>query len=115
MTYRNADRSPTSVSGTRRIGTASSLFDLSGSVALVLGGHGAIGFAMAEGLASAGATVVLAGRDADKTAAAAQRIRSNGANAMSLGVDLSDPASVMSMVDSVLGSCGHIDVLVTKS
>src|SRR3954468_5006527 len=114
MTHPYLQARPTSVSGTQRVGTASTLFDLSGRVAIITGGHGGVGFAMAEGLASAGATVVLAGRDADKTAAAAHRIQSNGARAMSLGVDLSDRISVTSMVNAVLQSCGHIDVLVTK-
>jgi 2-deoxy-D-gluconate 3-dehydrogenase len=43
-----------------------SLFDLSDRVAIVTGGNGGIGLGMAEGLASAGATVVLAGRNAKK-------------------------------------------------
>ena len=42
------------------------LFDLSGRVAVVTGGNGGIGLGMAEGLAAAGATVVLAGRNAKK-------------------------------------------------
>ena len=45
------------------------LFDLSGRVAIVTGGNGGIGLGMAEGLAAAGATVVLAGRNATKGAA----------------------------------------------
>ena len=41
-------------------------FDLSGRVAVVTGGNGGIGLGMAEGIAAAGATVVLAGRNADQ-------------------------------------------------
>ena len=48
-----------------------SLFDLSGRVAIVTGGNGGIGLGMAEGLAAAGATVVLAGRNASQGATAA--------------------------------------------
>ncbi|MEK7216886.1 MAG: SDR family NAD(P)-dependent oxidoreductase, partial [Chloroflexota bacterium] len=46
------------------------LFDLTGRVAIVTGGNGGIGLGMARGLASAGASVVLAARDAAKGAAA---------------------------------------------
>ena len=45
-------------------------FDLSGQVALVTGGNGGIGLAMAEGLAGAGEDIVVAARDADKGATA---------------------------------------------
>jgi 2-deoxy-D-gluconate 3-dehydrogenase len=57
-----------------------SLFDLSGRVAVVTGGNGGIGLGMAEGLAAAGATVVLAGRDATKGAAAVILINNAGTN-----------------------------------
>src|SRR5690349_10519399 len=45
-------------------------FDLSGRVALVTGGNGGIGFGMAEGLAAAGAAIMIAGRDSAKSEAA---------------------------------------------
>src|SRR5262249_55411318 len=50
-------------------------FDLSGRVAIVTGGNGGIGLGMAEGIAAAGATVVLAGRNATKGAAAVRQIK----------------------------------------
>jgi 2-deoxy-D-gluconate 3-dehydrogenase len=46
------------------------LFDLTGKVALVTGGNGGIGLAMAQGMASCGASIVIAGRDAEKASAA---------------------------------------------
>ena len=54
------------------------MFDLTGKVALVTGGNGGIGLGMASGLAKAGATVVLAGRNADKSAAAVEALRASG-------------------------------------
>ena len=58
-----------------------SLFDLSGRVAIVTGGNGGIGLGMAEGIAAAGATVVLAGRNAEKGAAAVKQIEDAGGKA----------------------------------
>jgi 2-dehydro-3-deoxy-D-gluconate 5-dehydrogenase len=58
-----------------------SLFDLSDHVAIVTGGNGGIGLGMAEGLAAAGATVVLAGRNAKKGEAAVRRIAQAGGEA----------------------------------
>ncbi|MEQ1883088.1 MAG: SDR family NAD(P)-dependent oxidoreductase, partial [Burkholderiales bacterium] len=49
-------------------------FDLSGRVAIVTGGNGGIGLGMARGLAAAGAKVVVAGRNAQKSAAAAEEV-----------------------------------------
>ena len=46
------------------------LFDLSGRVAVITGGNGGIGLGMAKGMAAAGATIVVAGRDAAKSSAA---------------------------------------------
>ena len=51
------------------------LFDLSGRVAVVTGGNGGIGLGMALGMARAGATIVVAGRDAAKNAAAVKQIQ----------------------------------------
>jgi NAD(P)-dependent dehydrogenase (short-subunit alcohol dehydrogenase family) len=56
-------------------------FDLSGRVALVTGGNGGIGFGMAEGLAAAGAAVMIAGRDRAKSEAAVVRLREAGGTA----------------------------------
>ncbi len=51
------------------------LFDLSGRVAVVTGGNGGIGLGMAQGMALAGATVVVAGRDAAKNEAAVEELQ----------------------------------------
>ena len=56
----------------------SQLFDLSGRVAIVTGGNGGLGLGMARGLASAGANIVVAARDAEKTAAAVAELEEPG-------------------------------------
>ena len=64
------------------------LFDLSGRVAVVTGGNGGIGLGMALGMARAGATIVVAGRDAAKNAAAVKQIQEAGAKASAIPVDV---------------------------
>ena len=55
------------------------LFDLTGRIALITGSSQGIGYTLAKGLASAGATVVLNARNAEKLKAAAERLRAEGA------------------------------------
>ena len=64
------------------------LFDLSGKVAVITGGNGGIGLGMAKGLANAGATIVVAGRDAAKNADAVKQIQALGAQASAIPVDV---------------------------
>src|SRR5438552_1534727 len=66
-------------------GKCMSLFDLTGRVAIVTGGNGGIGLGMAEGLAAAGALVVLAGRNAAKGAAAVKQIEAAGGKVINIG------------------------------
>jgi 2-dehydro-3-deoxy-D-gluconate 5-dehydrogenase len=74
-----------------------SLFDLTGRVALVTGGNGGIGLGMAKGLAQAGASVVIAGRNAPKNAAALEALAELGASCTALQVDVSNEAACRSM------------------
>jgi 2-deoxy-D-gluconate 3-dehydrogenase len=92
-----------------------SLFDLTGRVAIVTGGNGGIGLGMARGLADAGATVVLAARNADKLSAAAAEIEAAGGRTRTIAVDVTDESSVESMVQSTLTAFGRIDVLVANA
>ncbi len=64
------------------------LFDLSGRVAIVTGGNGGIGLGMTKGMARAGATVVVAGRDQAKSAAAVRELSQLGAKATAIAVDV---------------------------
>ena len=87
------------------------LFDLTGRRALITGSSQGIGFALAKGLAGAGAEVVLNGRDADKLAAAAAQI----AGARTLAFDATDHAAVRAAVDGFEADTGPIDILINNA
>ena len=91
------------------------LFDLTGKVAVVTGGNGGIGLGMATGLARAGATVVLVGRDATKSAAAVEGLRALGATASALEADVTDEAAVNAMAAGVSHAQGRLDILVNNA
>jgi len=90
-------------------------FDLSGQVALVTGGNGGIGLAMAEGLAGAGADIVVAARDADKGATAVATLQASGVRSTFIRVDVRDPDSISDLVDSVVDEFGGLDILVNNA
>ena len=90
-------------------------FDLSGQVALVTGGIGGIGLAMAEGLAGAGADIVVAARDADKGATAVATLQESGVRSTFIRVDVRDPDSISDLVDSVVDEFGGLDILVNNA
>ncbi|MCF3641790.1 SDR family oxidoreductase [Rhizobium sp. TRM95111] len=87
------------------------LFDLTGRRALVTGSSQGIGFALARGLAEAGAEIVLNGRDAAKLAAAARTIP----GARQLSFDATDHAAVRTAVDDFERHIGAIDILVNNA
>ena len=93
----------------------SKMFDLTGRVALVTGGNGGIGLGMATGLAKAGATVMVAGRNAAKNDAAVAGLRALGAKAESIAVDVTDPASITAMVEKTAKRLGRLDILVNNA
>jgi 2-deoxy-D-gluconate 3-dehydrogenase len=87
-------------------------FDLQGKVALVTGGNGGIGLGMAKGLSQAGATVVIAGRDADKNASA---LKALGGKASSVQGDLKDEKSCRRIVEEAAHKAGRLDILVNNA
>ena len=91
------------------------MFDLTHKVAIVTGGNGGIGLGMARGLASHGAAIVVAGRNADKSARAVKELQGLGAKASSIAVDVKDEASVKAMVADTVGRYGRLDVLVNNA
>jgi 2-dehydro-3-deoxy-D-gluconate 5-dehydrogenase len=91
------------------------MFDLTGKVALVTGGNGGIGLGMAKGLAGAGARVVIAARNAQKSAAAVEALRALGSDSFALAADVTDEASVQALFDALAERCGRIDILVNNA
>ncbi len=88
------------------------LFNLSGRVAIVTGGARGIGFAIAKGLASSGALVVIADINSDGAEKAAATVRAEGFQAQSIAVDVTKRTSVQDMVAQVVEGFGQIDILV---
>jgi gluconate 5-dehydrogenase len=87
------------------------LFDLTGRIALVTGSSKGIGFTIAEGLAAAGAEVVLNARNAAELEAARARIAATGAKAHALPFDVTDQAAVEAAIDKIETTVGPIDIL----
>lgn len=90
-------------------------FDLTGRVAMVTGGNGGIGLGMARGMASHGASIVVAGRNESKSAAAVAELRGLGVEAEAIGVDVADEASVRHLIAATVMRFGRIDILVNNA
>jgi 2-dehydro-3-deoxy-D-gluconate 5-dehydrogenase len=91
------------------------MFSLTGQVALVTGGNGGIGLGMARGLARAGARVVVAARDEEKSLAAVAELKSLGSEALAIRVDVTDEASVAALIRDTVERCGRVDILVNNA
>jgi 2-deoxy-D-gluconate 3-dehydrogenase len=85
-------------------------FDLTGKVAIVTGGNGGIGLGIARGLTQAGARVVIAGRDAVKSAAAALQV-----GGIAIEADVTDEAACRALVAGAVARCGRLDILVNNA
>ncbi len=91
------------------------LFDLTGKTALVTGSSQGIGHALAEGLAGAGARVVLNGRDEAKLADVRARLAETGAAVTALAFDATDHAAARTAVDDHEARSGPIDILINNA
>lgn len=91
------------------------LFNLTGRTALITGGSRGIGFALAEGLARAGASIILNGRDGDALDAAVQRLRGHGVAVSSARFDVTEPTQVHEAVNCLLAAGADIDILINNA
>jgi gluconate 5-dehydrogenase len=89
-------------------------FDLTGRVALVTGSSKGIGFALSQGLADAGARIVMNGRNQDDLEAVADRLRGAGASVETLAFDVTDAAAVRDAVNAYERD-GQIDILINNA
>ncbi|MEE4194407.1 MAG: SDR family oxidoreductase [Anaerolineae bacterium] len=90
-------------------------FDLTGQTAIVTGGIGLLGSGFSRTLAEAGATVIIADLDDVKTIKKAEELQQDGYKAIGVGVDVTDKASVESMVATAVDHTGRCDILVCSA
>jgi len=90
------------------------LFDLTGRKALITGSSMGIGKALAQGLAAHGAAIILNGRDQERLAAAADDLRTSGAQVSTAGFDVTDEDAVSKAVAAVEAD-GPIDILINNA
>src|SRR4051794_24659750 len=86
-----------------------SIFDLSGRTAVITGGNGGIGLGIAQALASAGCSVSIWGRNAEKNEAAAASMAGMPGKVDTRVCDVSDPASVKAAMAGALQTFGRVD------
>lgn len=91
------------------------IFDLTGKVALVVGGHGGLGKAIALSLADAGADVAVASRNLDSLKAVAREIETKGRKSLAVKVDVVDAKQVNAMVETIMKTFPRIDILVNAA
>ena len=91
------------------------LFDLTGKVAIVTGGRGLYGASISRGLFEAGATVVIASRNAEKCMELARELDPACERALGLPLDLSSDASIAALTEAVIAKFGRIDILVNNA
>ena len=92
-----------------------SKLDLDGKTAVVIGGTSGIGRAIAHGLAQAGANVVCTSRRAEQVAAAAREIEDLGKKTLRLTSDVSDRASLQTLLDQCVKEFGTVEILVNSA
>lgn len=90
-------------------------FDLSGRVAIVTGGNGGLGLGMAKGLAEAGASVVIAGRNEEKNQLALRELAAIGGEVRAITADVLDEAAGEAMIAETAVRFGRVDILVNNA
>ena len=92
-----------------------SLFDLTGRVAVVMGGTTGLGHAIALGLADAGADVIPSSRRTEQVSAVAGQIEALGRRSLRVASDVLDRSSIQALHDAVLEAFGKVDILVNAA
>ncbi|OUN00226.1 MAG: gluconate 5-dehydrogenase [Paenibacillaceae bacterium ZCTH02-B3] len=91
------------------------LFDLTGTVSVVIGGNGVLGGAMSEALALAGSKVAVVGRNMEKAEAVCARIASKGGTAVPMAADATKREDLERLLENVLQWGGRVDTLINAS
>lgn len=91
------------------------LFDLSGKTAIVTGGGRGLGEYIAEGLAEAGANVVVCSRKKENCQEVSEKLKEKGVQSLALKCDVTDPNDIQNVIDSTIEKFGRIDILVNNS
>jgi NAD(P)-dependent dehydrogenase (short-subunit alcohol dehydrogenase family) len=94
---------------------ANSAFDLTGRIAVVVGGTSGIGRTLALGLADAGADVVATGRRLDLVSSAADAIEAKGRRSLRVECDVADASSIERVRDACLKEFGAVDIVVAAA
>ena len=92
--------------------TTTDRFDLSGCVAVVIGGTGVLGGAICHGLAEAGARIAVVGRSGERGEARVKALEADGARAIAIAADATDPAAMDSARRTIEQQLGSVDILV---
>jgi NAD(P)-dependent dehydrogenase (short-subunit alcohol dehydrogenase family) len=90
-------------------------FDLTGKVALVTGGNGGIGLGLAEGLAAAGASVVIWGTNEQKNREAAAKLVGYGVRVLAQQVDVADEIAVAAAMSEAIAALGRVDFVAANA
>ncbi len=91
------------------------LFDLSGRVAIVTGGSRGLGAEFAEGLAEAGASLMLCARRDEWLVPEVEALRARGFTADGMRCDVTNPSDVQAVVDKTVHQYGRVDILVNNA
>jgi NAD(P)-dependent dehydrogenase (short-subunit alcohol dehydrogenase family) len=95
--------------------TITDMFRLDGKVAIVTGASSGLGVAFAQGLAEAGADLVLGARRVERLEETAQLVRDAGRRVVTVQTDVADPDQCQALVDAAMDELGRVDVLVNNA